>query len=96
MANTLDDFSDQPLSNSPQLSEDVQLFVDYLDVLATGDDTAYAGDTLRGMAETVKRTAKVTDAQRDAVANIVEGAKKHERSRQSSRRTRRYEGRHRW
>ena len=96
MAHSLDDFSDVPLSDTPKLTPEAEVFVAYLEGLLDDDGVSYAADTLSSIMLTVRKTGKVTDPQRDAVANIVEGAKQHERTRARNARSRRYEGRHRW
>lgn len=51
----------------------------------------YAGDTLKGIQETIERTQRVTDGQRRAIDNIEEGGERQFRSQRQW--GRRYEGR---
>jgi hypothetical protein len=90
---SLDDFSDTPLSNTPApaLDAECRQFIAYVEGVAEDDTTSYAADILHLMIETVKRTGRVTDGQRDAVANVIEGARKRERN-QHRGGSRRYEG----
>ena len=67
-------------------------FVEEIEEHIAGERVAFAEDTLHSIAETVERTKVVTEAQRRAVRNIVQGARAARERRSSSRR---YEGFHR-
>jgi hypothetical protein len=82
MTRSLDDFSDDP----DPIEAEAQAFVVRCRELAEDEPTAYAADTLHGIAETVAQLGRVTPGQRQAVENIVAGADRRERG------SRRYEG----
>lgn len=79
----IDKFSDTP--NDPE-DPAVEEFIEECRALAEAKDTLFAADTLHGIADTVQKTGRVTDNQRQAVRNISTGAERRERS------SRRYEG----
>lgn len=89
---SLDDFGDTPLSDTPTHSPEVVDFLDWLRDLASDSRTAYAADTLDGIAETVRKTNRISDGQRQAVENIVAGAQRGYETRERNRSSRRYEG----
>ena len=92
MADEQDPFahlSSAPISPSAEVIE----FVAWIDRLLDDEDCQYASDTLTGMRASAKGYDRVTDAMRQAVQNIEDGA---ERGRQAKRGQggfrRRYEG----
>lgn len=72
----LSDLSDAPLSQLPTPTPEATEYLDYLDMLlGDADDAgfAWAADTLSGIRQTITLRGRVTDAQRHAVSNIVQG-----------------------
>lgn len=88
---SLDHLDDTPISDQPKLSAEAELFISFLDGLLDSDTVSYAFDTIEGIRMTVKQTGRVTEGQRDAIANIQEGARKRERNARRGG-SRRYEG----
>lgn len=86
---TFDKFSTTP--NAPE-DPAVEEFIEECRALAEAKDTHFAADTLHGIADTVLKTGRVTDNQRQAVRNIVAGAEQRERQRETRGWSRRYEG----
>lgn len=83
------------LGTAPLVDEAAQAFIDRCRDMAEDERTAYAADTLLGIAKTVEAKGQFTLAQINAVDNIADGAKKREYAERSERRyerSRRYEG----
>ena len=80
-----------------QRTVDAQRFLERLDDLIENDAYAWAADTLSGIRETVERSGRASDRQREAVANIVRGHERQEEERERwdrygrERRSRRYD-----
>lgn len=90
---SLDDLSDDPLSDRPILSPAVRDYLDYVDdLIGTPEVYAWAEDTLRGIRTSIHTTGRITDGQRRAVANIVDGAARGDAARERNKSSRRYEG----
>lgn len=90
---SLDHLSNAPSSDAPTLRPAIAEYLAYVQDLV--DDTevyGYAVSTLRGIAETIRLTGRVTDGQKQAVRNIVNGAAEAQDARERNRRSRRYEG----
>lgn len=87
-------FGNTPLTDADTLAQ-ARAFADRCEELADDRPTAYAEDTLLGIAATVRKTGVITEAQRTAVHNIVRGAERREhedRFENRHKRSRRYEG----
>jgi hypothetical protein len=69
----------------------VALFLDEIDALLDGAAHDWAGPTLRGIYDTVRRTDVVTPGQRQAVANIAAGSREGLLPSDKFRSSRRYE-----
>lgn len=83
------DLGDDPLSDRPLLTDEAQNFVELLSDLLDEGRFQFAADTLLGIRETVRATGRITDKQRQAVANIQQGV---ETRQASTGWARRYEG----
>lgn len=94
----LDHLGTAPLDDRPRpaLSDATRDWLAWLEALREDEQYGYADDTLAGIAETVRRTNRVTDAQRQAVHHIMDGAARaadrHDRRRGGPGWSRRYEG----
>ena len=90
----VDELDNNPVGGSDlgKLRQEAEAFAEELQTLADDDRYAFAWGTLTDMRLTVQQTERVTEGQRNAVRNIVEGAKEGQRSRARHQRSRRYEG----
>lgn len=86
---SLDALSTNP-TPTRQLSDDVVEYLEYLRGLIDDPEVyGFACQTLDGIATTITERGRVTDGQRQAVRNIVQGGDRASRQSTSSRR---YEG----
>jgi len=90
---SLDDLDDTPLSDHRALAPATEEYLAYLASLAEDEQYAYALDTLDGIATTIRGSNRVTEAQRQAVRNIIAGAGEAHARRRSGRRDEGFSGR---
>jgi len=83
--------SNQPLRDTPTLSEDAQLLLDEIDALLSDERYNFAKATLVGIGDSIERTGSVSVNQHRAVENIRQSKQGGQRS--EKRWGRRYEGR---
>ncbi len=75
------------------IPEDTQEYLDYLQTLLENTEVyGYACTTLEGIHTTIAASGRVTDGQRRAVRNIVQGGDEAQARKASGFRSRRYEG----
>jgi hypothetical protein len=88
----LSDFSDEPLNDQPTLTPLVKEYLDWVNTLREDDQYSYAFVTLEGIARTIQGTGRITDGQRQAVRNIIDGAERANDRHFAPKASRRYEG----
>lgn len=88
---SLDHLDTTPLSPDPALTPATEEYLTWLLGLLEDEQYHYAASTLEGIAQTIRATNRVTEGQRQAVRNIIDGAAEAaSRDRRSG--SRRYEG----